>query len=260
MVAIDERKSKGLTAPLPSPASDIVTGCHVLGSGDHGDPVWGHVSRRDPGGRGVWLKAGLRGFDEVSGDDIILIDSGGRPLTGSLAVPREYPIHTEVLRARSDVDSVVHCHPPCAIALGASGQPLYAFSNAAGMFAAGVPRFERAVGLIDTAELGAAVAQCLDGARALFLVGHGIVAVGPSVATAVMTAILLERACHLQILATAAGGVDPVLQTAGRRYAHAESDTYLLRSWEYLVRRVHAAEVSATADHAHPLCDGAQGD
>jgi ribulose-5-phosphate 4-epimerase/fuculose-1-phosphate aldolase len=260
MVAIDERKGTGLTAPRPSPASDIVTGCHVLGSGDHGDPVWGHVSRRDPGGRGAWLKAGLRGFDEVSGDDIILIDSAGRSLVGALAVPREYPIHTEILRARSDVDSVVHCHPPYSIALAASGRPLVAFSNAAGMFAAGVPRFERAVGLIDTAELGTAVAQCLDNARALFLVGHGIVAVGSSVATAVMTAILLERACRLQILATIGGGVDPALQNPGQRYAHSESDTYLLRSWEYLVRRVHAAEVFATADHPHPLCDGAQGD
>jgi ribulose-5-phosphate 4-epimerase/fuculose-1-phosphate aldolase len=260
MVAIDERKGTGLTAPRPSPANEIVTGCHVLGSGDHGDPVWGHVSRRDPDGRGVWLKAGLRGFDEVSGDDIILIDPAGRSLTGSPAVPREYPIHTEILRIRDDVDSVVHCHPPCAIALAASGQPLYAFSNAAGMFAAGVPRFERAVGLIDSAELGAAVARCLDSARALFLVGHGVVAVGSSVATAVMTAILLERACHLQILAMAAGGVDPALQNPGQRYAHSESDAYLLRSWEYLVRRVHAAEVSSAVDHHHPLCDGAQGD
>ena len=260
MVAIDERKGTGLTAPRPSPAHEIVTGCHVLGSGDHGDPVWGHVSRRDPDGRGVWLKAGLRGFDEVSGDDIIRIDSAGRSLAGSPAVPREYPIHTEILRVRDDVDSVVHCHPPYAIALAASGQPLYAFSNAAGMFAAGVPRFERAVGLIDSAELGAAVARCLDSARALFLVGHGVVTVGSSVATAVMTAILLERACHLQILAMAAGGVDPALQNPGQRYSHSESDAYLLRSWEYLVRRVHTAEVSAAADHHHPLCDGAQGD
>ncbi len=46
------------------------------------------------------------------------------------------------------------------------------------MFAAGVLRFERAVGLISTAELGAAVAECLGSSRALFLVGHGIVTVG----------------------------------------------------------------------------------
>ena len=251
MVAIDELSSTGMTAQdIRSPADEIVTGCRVLGSGDHGDPVWGHVSRRDQDGRGVWLKAGGRGFDEVSGDDIILIDFEGGPLAGSFPPPFEYPLHTEILRARADVGSVVHCHPPCAIALAASGHPLHAFSNSAGMFAAGVPRFERPVGLINTAELGAAVAGCLGASRALFLVGHGIVTVGSSVATAVMNAVLLERACRLQILATAAGGVAAAMQQPGGRYAHAESDAYLLRSWDYLVRQLPGGQSHGTASLA----------
>jgi len=230
-------------APRESPAAEIVVGCRVLGSADHGDPVWGHVSRRDPDDRGVWLKAGPRGFDEVRGEDVILIDFDGHPVAGSATVPREYPLHTEVLRRRADVNSVVHCHPPYAIALAATGQPLHVFSNGAGPFAAGVPRYERAIGLVSTAGLGAEVADCLGSARALFLVGHGIIAVGSSVATAVMTAILLERACHLHLLAAAAGGVAAALREPEERYAHAESDAYLLRSWEYLVRRTHAAEL-----------------
>jgi ribulose-5-phosphate 4-epimerase/fuculose-1-phosphate aldolase len=250
MVAIDELSSTSMTAEdTRSPAGDIVTGCRVLGSADHGDPVWGHVSERDPGGRGVWLKAGARGFDEVAEDDVILIDLKGSPLAGSLSPPFEYPLHTEILRARTDVGSVVHCHPPCAIALAASGRPLHAFSNSAGMFASGVPRFERAVGLINTAALGTAVAECLGSSRALFLVGHGIVTVGSSVATAVMNAVLLERACRLQILATAAGGVTAAMQHPGRRYAHAESDAYLLRSWDYLVRHIHGNGSHGNGSH-----------
>jgi ribulose-5-phosphate 4-epimerase/fuculose-1-phosphate aldolase len=220
-----------------TPAVEVVTGCHVLGTGDYGDPVWGHVSRRDPDGRGVWLKAGPLGFDEVSADDVVLIDFDGNRLQGSAAVPKEFPLHTEPLRARDDIDSVVHCHPPYGIALAAAGQPLYAFSNGAGPFAAGVPRFEEPVGLVQTAELGAAVAGRLRDARALFLVGHGVIAVGSSVATAVTTTILLERACRLQILASAAGGVLPGLREPGKRYVHAESDGYLMRTWEYQVRQ-----------------------
>jgi ribulose-5-phosphate 4-epimerase/fuculose-1-phosphate aldolase len=243
MTSVGERRSNGVPAvQRESPAGEIVIGCRILGSGDHGDPVWGHVSRRDPDDRGVWLKAGPRGFDEVCGEDVILIDFDGRTMAGSATVPREYPLHTEVLRRRGDVTSVVHCHPPYAIALAATGQPLYAFSNGAGPFAAGVPRYERAVGLVSSAELGAEVADCLGSARALFLVGHGILAAGSSVATAVMTAILLERACRLQILATAAGGVATALRKPEERYAHAESDAYLLRSWEYLLRRTDSAE------------------
>lgn len=221
-----------------SPAGAVVTGCHVLGSEDLGDPVWGHVSLRDPAGGGVWLKAGPLGFDEVSAADVVLTDLDGNRLAGSASVPLEHPLHTEVLRVRPDVGSVVHCHPPYAIALAATGQPLYAFSNGAGPFASGVPRYEEPVGLVRTAALGADVAACLGDARALFLVGHGILAAGRTVATAVMTAVLLERACRLQLLAAAAGGVRPELQNPGDRYAHAESDGYLLRSWDHLVRRL----------------------
>lgn len=224
-----------------TPAREVVAGCHVLGSTDPGDPVWGHVSRRDPDGRGVWLKAGPLGFDEVSEEDVVLADFGGGCLSGSHVVPREYPLHTEILRARADVNSVVHAHALHAIVLAAAGAPLVAFSNGAGPFARGVPRFERDVGLVDTAALGAEVAAALGDARAVFMVGHGIATVGSSVATAVTTAILLERACRLQIIAAALGGVAPEFAAPGERYGHAESDAYLLRSWEYLVRGVDGA-------------------
>jgi len=231
-----------LTSSPGSPISEIIDGCHVLTSEDVGDPVWGHVSRRDDEGRGVWIKGGPRGLDEVSDADVMLIDFDGGRLSGTLdAPPHEYPLHSEVLRARGDAASVVHVHPPHAIALAATGRPLHAFSNGAGPFASGIPRFEREAGLVDTAELGVELARCLGPARAVFLVGHGIVTVGPSVAVAVVTALLLERACRLELLALSAGGIAPALEEPGRRYAHTESDYYMLRSWEHLLRRVRRA-------------------
>jgi hypothetical protein len=66
--------------------------------------------------------------------------------------------------------------------------------------------------------------------------------------------VLLERACRLQILATAAGGVTAAMQQPGKRYAHAESDAYLLRSWDYLVRHLQG-----NGSHA-PASDGSSGD
>lgn len=231
------------SAPHSSPVNELIDGCHVLATDDVGDPVWGHVSARDPDGRGVWLKAGPRGFDEVSDEDVILIDFAGQRLSGSVeTVPHEYPLHTEVLRARGDVNSVVHVHSPHSIVLPATGRRLQVFSNGAGPFAAGVPRYEREVGLVDTTELGAELAKCLGQARAVFLVGHGILTVGSSVAIAVMTALLLERACRLQLLAEAGGGIVPALEQPGRRYAHTESDYYMLRSWEHLLRRVRRGQ------------------
>jgi ribulose-5-phosphate 4-epimerase/fuculose-1-phosphate aldolase len=218
--------------------SQIVDGCRVLGTQDVGDPVWGHVSLRDPEGRGAWIKAGPLGFDEVGADDVALIDFDGNVVAGRHRVPLEYPLHTEILRRRTDVNSVVHAHPPYSIALGATGQRLQAFSNAAGPFAAGVPRYTRAVGLIDSAELGIELAECLGDAMAALMTGHGVVTAGSSVGAAVTTAILLERACHLQLTVSAAGGLDPGLAEPGDRYRHTTSAQYLLRTWEYLLRSV----------------------
>jgi ribulose-5-phosphate 4-epimerase/fuculose-1-phosphate aldolase len=238
-----ERRSRSNvnSASIPSPESEVVDGCRVLGTQDVGDPVWGHVSLRDADGRGAWIKAGPLGFDEVTAEDVVLVDFDGNVLGGHHRVPLEYPLHTEILRLRADVNSVVHVHPPYSIALGATGQRLQVFSNAAGPFAAGVPRYTRPVGLIDSAELGAELAECLGSARAALMAGHGVVTVGASVGAAVTAAILLERACHLHLTVAAAGGLDPALAEPGDRYRHTTSEQYLIRTWHYLLRGVSSA-------------------
>jgi ribulose-5-phosphate 4-epimerase/fuculose-1-phosphate aldolase len=217
---------------------DVIDGCRVLGNEDMGDPVWGHVSLRDPDGDGIYVKTGGAGFEEVTAEDIVHIDFDGNTLEGSRVAPKEYPLHTEVMKMRSDVNAVVHCHPPYAIALGATGKPLQVFSTAAGPFSAGVPHYERYIALIDTEELGIEMSRALGDARALQLISHGIITVGSSVATAVTAAVLFERACRLQLLVEGAGGLDPSLAEWGDRYRHAQSDGYMLRTWEYLLRQI----------------------
>jgi ribulose-5-phosphate 4-epimerase/fuculose-1-phosphate aldolase len=45
---------------------NVALGCRILATEDQGDFVWGHVSARDPGGRGIWMKAAGFGFDELT--------------------------------------------------------------------------------------------------------------------------------------------------------------------------------------------------
>ena len=49
---------------------------------DQGDFVWGHVSARDPDGRGVWMKASTLGFDEIGPEQVILVSWDGDVLEG----------------------------------------------------------------------------------------------------------------------------------------------------------------------------------
>ena len=107
-----------------------------------------------------------------------------------------------------------------------------------------IPRFTLTGGLIKTRELGAALAGALGDARACLMPQHGIVAVGPDAPAAVMTAVLLDRACRTQLNAMAAGPL--------RRWGNAEdtvakradvwSDRQLGAGWEYLLRRAAQAD------------------
>jgi L-ribulose-5-phosphate 4-epimerase len=225
---------------IESLRAEVALAGRVLDAEGLSEYVWGHVSARDPDGRGVWMKAAGLGFTEVTASDVMLVGWDGDVLEGGGRRHAEYPIHTEVLRRRSDAEAVVHCHPKHAIALGASGAALHAFSHAGGVFARPVPRYEGAAGLVDTPESGELVAAALGDHRALLLVGHGVVAAGASIALAVMTAIMLERACELELLAAGFGGLARPLEEdeALTAYAHVQADAHLLGAWEHLVRTV----------------------
>jgi len=217
----------------------VALGCRILGANGHADYVWGHVSARDPLGRGIWMKAATYGFEEITVDHVILVSFEGDVLDGDHPRHSEWPIHTEIMRARPDVGAAVHSHPPHAIAIGAAGRPLLPLSHAGTLFVPpDVPRFTKTADLIVTRELGACVAECLGALDAVLLVNHGIVTSGQEVRDAVIRAVLLEKAAHQQILTHACG--EPRFwssdeESVAKRH-NVWSEAHLVMLWEYLSR------------------------
>jgi L-ribulose-5-phosphate 4-epimerase len=180
----------------------------ALGAAGQSDMVWGHVSIRDPQGRGVWMKASGWSFEELTPDRVVLVTPDGEVLAGSERRHIEYPIHTEVLNARPDLNSVVHTHAPAAVSFAALDQPLLAISHDGVEFAEPqIARFTATGALIKSAELGKALAETIGDGVGCLIPQHGLVTVGPNPATAVMRALLLARACHVQLQAMAAGPI-----------------------------------------------------
>jgi ribulose-5-phosphate 4-epimerase/fuculose-1-phosphate aldolase len=185
----------------------VVQACRALAAAGLTDMVWGHPAIRDPEGRGVWMKASGWGFEEVTGSRVVLVSEGGEVLDGTGKRHIEYPIHTEIMRARPDAGATVHTHAPALSAFASLDTPLLPISHDGVLFCEPqIPRFTRTGALIATAPLGAALAETLGDARACLMPQHGAVAVGPDIETAVMHAVLLERACRTQLMALAAGG------------------------------------------------------
>ena len=219
----------------------VATASQILAAQGHDDLIWGHASLRDPDARGAWIKSAEWGLGEVTAERVHLVDGGGAVLEGDGPRHSEYPIHTEILAARPDVGAVVHTHPPHAVALAATGQRLLPVSHAANWFVPPqVPRFTATADLILTPELGKQVAAELGGADALFLVNHGIVAVGPDLETATVRAVVLERACQQQMLTHAFGGWPSWSDEAESREkrAHIYSERAVHAVWDHLVRQL----------------------
>lgn len=227
---------------MPTNARDLVaTASRILADQGLDDLIWGHASMRDADSGGYWIKSAEWGLGEVDSDGIHLLDPSGNLLTGTGTPHSEYPIHAEILAARPDVGAVVHAHPPHAVALAAAGQRLLPVSHAANMFVPPeVPRFAQTADLVLTPELGKEVAATLGDSSAMFLVNHGIVAVGPDIQTATVRAVLLERACQQQLLTRGFGGwptwSDPEESAAKRAHIYHERAVGLV--WDHLARRI----------------------
>ena len=220
---------------------EVVAACSALASAGLGDMIWGHSSVRDAEGRGVWMKAAGLGFDEVDRERVLLVSWSGDVLIGSGRRHLEYPIHTQLYRARPDVNAVVHTHAPAFAAFASLDEKLRPLSHDAVPFTdPPLPRLTAVTGsLISTPELGDAVAAELGAANGILLPSHGAVTVGGDTAAAVMYSVLLERACRTQLTALAAGG--PKVWSDEHETARKRDEVWnaaqLDAGFAYLVRR-----------------------
>jgi L-ribulose-5-phosphate 4-epimerase len=218
---------------------EVVHASRALAAAGLTDMVWGHAAIRDPDGRGIWMKAAGWGFEEVDANRVVLVSPDGEVLSGAGRRHIEYPIHAEIMRRRTDVGCTVHTHAPALSAFACLDTPLLPVSHDGVLFCdPPVPRFTRTGALIATAELGAALADALGEASACLMPSHGAVTAGPDAATAVMHAVLLERACRTQLMAMAAG--DPKVWSdpaeAELKRNQVWNPGQVQAGWQYLLR------------------------
>lgn len=208
----------------------------------HGDMTLGHVSLRDPEGRGFWMKRNRVGLGEVLGpDDFVLVDWDGKQMSGTGGRHSEWPIHSEILRLRSDVQVVAHSHPFHACVFSASQDPLQPFTLDADYFI-DVPRDESDVALITTKEEGIALAKILGDGFAVLMGNHGVTFCGTSIAHATCVGVFLEKACKAQLFGMSAGfrTAMPTPETRRKRNSQIMTPIHWEHSWNFFCRKLKA--------------------
>ena len=191
----------------------VATACRILAQQGLAADVLGHVSIRHDADTILLRCRGPedRGLLFTVADDVRVVDLDGHgDLDGGYAVPNEFHIHTELFRARPDVQAVVHAHPRDVMVADLAGvqlrQVFGAYNIPASRLASQrVPVYPRSV-LVRTPELGRAVAGAIGGSGACILRGHGIVTVGETVEQATLRALDLAELSRISTEVALLGG------------------------------------------------------
>jgi ribulose-5-phosphate 4-epimerase/fuculose-1-phosphate aldolase len=168
--------------------------------------AFGHASARIPG-TNTFLLPTRRSPGLAEADDLLVIDSEGKLLSGDGEPNSEFWIHARLYAARPDVGGVVHAHPAACVCLTQIGETHRVVHNQGGIFAGGVPEYSR-VGLIRSRELGDLLAKTLGQGNSAMMRGHGITTALSDVRSATVAACYLEESAALQLRMLAAAGGD----------------------------------------------------
>ncbi len=147
-------------------------------------------------------KSVCKGF--MTPDMMCITDLNGKKISGDRDPSSEALMHLEVYRQRSDVNAVVHAHPPVATGFAVAGIPLDRAVLAEVLTTLGsIPLAEYATP--STAELPDAVRKYIKAHDGMLLANHGALTVGADVYSAYYKMETIEHFAHISLVARLLG-------------------------------------------------------
>jgi ribulose-5-phosphate 4-epimerase/fuculose-1-phosphate aldolase len=181
--------------------------------------VAGHITARDPERKDhFWVNPFGLHFQQIRASDLILVNAKGEVVEGKRAVNiAAFAIHSSIHHARPDVVAAAHSHSLCGKAWASLGRLLDPITQDACAFFEDHVVFEDFTGVVYETSEGERIAKVLGNHKAAILQNHGLLTVGQTVDEAAWWFITMDRSCHAQLLAQAAG--KPALITRERALA-----------------------------------------
>ena len=174
--------------------------------------IFNHVTLRVPGSGKHFLinPFGLH-YSEITASSLVLIDIEGNPLRDSKWPVNKagFVIHSAIHGAIEDAHCVMHTHTTTGMAVACLREGLSPTNFYAAQLHGGVAYHDFEGITVEEGERKRLVAS-IGGKQAVILRNHGLLAWGPSVPEAFMTLWTLQRACDVQIGASAAGALNPI--------------------------------------------------
>jgi len=159
----------------------------------------GNASGRDFESGLVVIKPSGVDFEDLSPEDMCVVDLQGNRVEGRLKPSVDTSTHLYIYAHMPQVGGVIHTHSSYATAFAALGRPIPCCLTAmADEFGGEIPVSDYAQ--IGGEEIGREVVEKIGTSPALLLKNHGVFTVGPTVASAFKAAVMVEdvaRTVHL---------------------------------------------------------------
>ena len=167
----------------------------------------GNVGARLGDGR-IAITPSTMDYDEMTADDIVIVEADGSPSEGRHRPSSELHLHVAVFAARPDVRAIVHTHSPFATTLGVARREIPAVHYVIALLVApGRDTIRLApYATFGTRELARNVAATLGDDNAVLIANHGAIAVAESLAGALGRAERVEELAMLAWRAEQVGG------------------------------------------------------
>jgi L-ribulose-5-phosphate 4-epimerase len=200
----------------------------------------GHVSVRLPDRETLLIQSFDASRSDLTPDELFIVDLDGNVLDGpSEGRPvNEVEIHSEVLRARDDVNAVLHYHPEIATLFTMTeGIELKPMKNHAYRWASGIPTHPESWH-IDTRERGAAMARTLGDHNAVMLRSHGAVIVSEDIPSLMVDAVHFDENARALYDAAQLGKPIPLTAEETAEFAaNFKRDKHAVKLWRYFLSR-----------------------
>lgn len=180
--------------------------CRIFGKLGFSEGLLGHVTVRDPEHPDrLWANPLGISFNRIRASDFVQVDHDGHVLDDGLPVnPVGLLLHTALHRARPDVNAMCHAHSTFGTAWSAFVAPLEPITQDTCVFFEDQAIIPEPRIVIDR-ETADGWADQFGDRRVAIHAGHGVFTTGRSIDEAAWWFIVLDKVCHVQLLARAAG-------------------------------------------------------
>jgi len=174
--------------------------------------IFNHITLRVPGPEKLFLinPFGLH-YSEITASSLVLIDIDGNPVRDSKWPLNKagFIIHSAIHGNVGNAHCVMHTHTTNGMAVACQKGGLSPTNFYAAQLHGGVAYHDFEGITVEEGEKTRLVAS-IGAKKAVILRNHGLLAWGPSLPEAYMTLWTLQRACDVQIAASAAGPLNPI--------------------------------------------------